>query len=129
MLRRIGAKGLLVMAFLVFIVRWLFYSVIDAPVWALVIQLLHGLSFAAFLVGGVTFVSERTPPGLSATAQAIYSTVTFGLASITGSMIGGYLYDNVGMQNFFRFFSLLGLAGLAIFLMAGKHKMISVGEK
>ena len=129
MLRRIGAKGLLVMAFLVFIVRWLFYSVIDAPVWALVVQLLHGLSFAAFLVGGVTFVSERTPPGLSATAQAIYSTVTFGLASITGSMIGGYLYDNVGMQNFFRFFSLLGLAGLAIFLMAGKHKMISVGEK
>ena len=129
MLRRIGAKGLLVMAFLIFIVRWLFYSVIDAPVWALVVQLLHGLSFAAFLVGGVTFVSERTPPGLSATAQAIYSTVTFGLASITGSMIGGYLYDNVGMQNFFRFFSLLGLAGLAIFLMAGKHKMISVGEK
>jgi oligosaccharide:H+ symporter len=129
MLRRIGAKGLLVMAFLVFIVRWLFYSVIDAPVWALVVQLLHGLSFAAFLVGGVTFVSERTPPGLSATAQAIYSTVTFGLASITGSMIGGYLYDHVGMQNFFRFFSLLGLAGLAIFLMAGKHKMISVGEK
>ncbi len=60
-------------------------------------------------------------------AQAIYSTVTFGLASITGSMIGGYLYDNVGMQNFFRIFSLLGLAGLAIFLMAGNHKLISVG--
>ena len=60
-------------------------------------------------------------------AQAIYSTTTFGLASITGSLIGGYLYDNVGMQNFFRIFSLLGLAGLAIFLMAGKHKFISVG--
>jgi predicted MFS family arabinose efflux permease len=59
-------------------------------------------------------------------AQAIYSTATFGLASIT-ALIGGYLYDNVGMQNFFRIFSLLGLAGLAIFLMAGKHKFISVG--
>ena len=78
-------------------------------------------------MGGVTFVSERTPPGLSATAQAIYSTATFGLASITGSLIGGYLYDNVGMQNFFRIFSLLGLAGLATFLMASKHKVISVG--
>ena len=127
MLRRIGAEGLLVMAFLVFILRWLLYSVIDVPLWALLVQLLHGLSFAAFLVGGVTFVSERTPPGLSATAQAIYSTATFGLASITGSLIGGYLYDNVGMQNFFRIFSLLGLAGLAIFLMAGKHKLIFVG--
>jgi oligosaccharide:H+ symporter len=129
MLRRIGAEGLLVMAFLVFIVRWLLYSMIDVPVWALLVQLLHGLSFAAFLVGGVTFVSERTPPGLSATAQAIYSTVTFGLASITGSMIGGYLYDNVGMQDFFRIFSLLGIAGLTIFLMASKHKLILVGEK
>jgi MFS transporter, PPP family, 3-phenylpropionic acid transporter len=128
-LRRIGAEGLLVMAFLVFIVRWLLYSMIDVPVWALAVQLLHGLSFAAFLVGGVTFVSERTPPGLSATAQAIYSTVTFGLASITGSMIGGYLYDNVGMQNFFRIFSLLGIAGLTIFLMARKHKLVFVGEK
>jgi thiamine transporter ThiT len=46
------------------------------------VQLLHGLSFAAFLVSGVTFVSEQTPQGLSATAQAIYSTVAFGLASI-----------------------------------------------
>jgi MFS transporter, PPP family, 3-phenylpropionic acid transporter len=129
MLRRIGAEGLLVMAFLVFIVRWLLYSIIDVPAWALVVQLLHGLSFAAFLVGGVTFVSERTPPGLSATAQAIYSTITFGLASITGSMIGGYLYDNVGMQSFFRIFSLLGIAGLIIFLMARKHQLVFVGEK
>jgi len=127
MLKRIGAEGLLILASLVFIVRWLLYSVIDVPLWALLVQLLHGLSFAAFLVGGVTYVSERTPTGLSATAQAIYSTVTFGLASITGSMIGGYLYDNVGMQNFFRIFSLLGLTGLVIFLMARRHKLISVG--
>ena len=129
MLRRMGAEGLLVMAFFVFILRWLLYSLIDVPLWALLVQLLHGLSFAAFLVGGVSFVSQRTPPGLSATAQAIYSTVTFGLASITGSMVGGYLYDHVGLQNFFRIFSVLGIAGLTIFLLAGRHKLISIGEK
>lgn len=128
-LRRIGAEGLLITAFIVFILRWLLYSVIDAPLWALLVQLLHGLSFAAFLVGGVTFVSERTPQGLSATAQAIYGTVAFGLASIAGSMIGGYLYDTVGMQDLFRMFSLLGLAGLAIFLMIGRRKLISVGDE
>jgi len=127
--RRIGAEGLLVTAFLVFILRWLLYSVIDAPIWALLVQLLHGLSFAAFLVGGVTFVSERTPQGLSATAQAIYSTVAFGLASIAGSMIGGYLYDTVGVQDLFRALSLLGLAGLVIFLVAGKRKLIFVGDE
>lgn len=124
-LRRIGAEGLLVTAFLVFIVRWLLYSVIDAPGWALLVQLLHGLSFATLLVGGVTFVSERTPQGLSATAQAIYNTVAFGLASIAGSMIGGYLYDTVGMKDLFRVFSLLGLAGLIIFLLIGRRRMVS----
>ena len=127
MLRRIGAEGMIIMAFLVFISRWLLYSVIDIPLWALLVQLLHGLSFAALLVGGVTFVSERTPHGLSATAQAIYSTVTFGIAAIAGSMIGGYLYDTLGMQELFRISSLLGLAGLTVFLLAGKRKLISVG--
>jgi MFS transporter, PPP family, 3-phenylpropionic acid transporter len=126
-LRRIGAEGLLITAFIVFIMRWLLYSVIDVPIWALAVQLLHGLSFAPFLVGGITYVSERTPQGLSATAQAIYSTVAFGIASIAGSMIGGYLYDTAGMQALFRSLSLLGLAGLAIFLMAGRRKLISVG--
>lgn len=126
-IRRIGADGLLKAAFVIFILRWLLYSVIDAPVWALLVQLLHGLSFAAFLVGSVTFVSERTPEGLSTTAQAILNTVTFCLASITGSMIGGYLYDTVGVTGLFRIFSLLGLAGLAVFLLAGKRKAIFAG--
>ena len=127
-LRRIGAVGLLKTAFLIFILRWLLYSLIDVPVWALLVQLLHGLSYAAFLVGGVTFVSERTPAGLSATAQAIFNSVTFGLASITGSMIGGYLYDTVGMKGLFRISSFLGLAGLTVFLLAGKRKVIFEGE-
>jgi MFS family permease len=120
--------GLLKTAFLIFILRWLLYSLIDVPVWALLVQLLHGLSYAAFLVGGVTFVSERTPAGLSATAQAIFNSVTFGLASITGSMIGGYLYDTVGTKGLFRISSFLGLAGLTVFLLAGKRKVIFEGE-
>ena len=121
-LRRIGAGGLLKTAFFVFILRWLLYSVIDVPLWALLVQLLHGLSFAAFLIGGVTFVSERTPQGLSTTAQAIFNTVAFGLASIAGSMIGGYLYDTVGMAALFRIFSLIGFGGLTVFFLAGKRK-------
>ena len=51
-------------------------------------------------------------------AQAIYSTVTFGLAAVAGSMIDSCLYDTVGMKDLFRMFSLLGLAGLAHFLLA-----------
>lgn len=127
LLRRIGSSGFIFIAFLTFIIRILLYSVIDAPVWAVLVQLLHGLSFATLLIGAVTFVSERTPPGLTTTAQAIFNTVAFGLASIAGSMIGGYLYDTVSMTGLFRVFSLLGLAGLAVFLLTGKRKPIPAG--
>ena len=127
LLRRIGSSGFIFIAFLTFIIRILLYSVIDAPVWAVLVQLLHGLSFATLLIGAVTFVSERTPPGLTTTAQAIFNTVAFGLASIAGSMIGGYLYDTVGMTGLFRVFSLLGLAGLAVFLLTVKRKPIPTG--
>jgi PPP family 3-phenylpropionic acid transporter len=127
LLRRFGSDGLLKIAFLIFIVRWWLYSVINIPGWALVVQCLHGFSFAAFLVGAVTFVSERSPEGFSTTALAIYNTVAFGLASMAGSMIGGLLYDSVGSSQMFRVFSLLGVGGLAIFLLAGKRKTILTG--
>ena len=68
---KIGSKGLLMIAFIMFAVRWMLLSFVHTPFWALTIQLLHGPSFASFLVGSVTFIQERTPEGLNTTALAI----------------------------------------------------------
>lgn len=115
LIRRIGARGLLVIGFATYTLRWLLLSFITNPLGAILLQLLHGLSFAAFLVGGVTYVNERTPDGLSTTAQAVFSTVCYGLASIVGSLVGGYIYDKLGMLALFRILSLIAAASLAIF--------------
>jgi PPP family 3-phenylpropionic acid transporter len=112
--RRVGTRGLLVMGFTVYALRWLLFSVITDPTWALLPQLLHGFSFGAFWVGGVTYMSERAPEGLGTTAQAVFSTVCYGLAAIVGSLGGGYLYDRIGMAGLFRTLFVVAAAGLVV---------------
>jgi PPP family 3-phenylpropionic acid transporter len=114
-MRRVGAEGLLTISFLTYALRWLLFSLITDPGWVLLPQILHGLSFGAFLVGGVNYVNERTPEGLSTTGQAVFNTVSYGLGAIAGSLLGGYLYDQVGMISLFRILSAMAATGLLVF--------------
>ena len=119
-MRRIGSSGLLKVSFFTFALRWILLSFIDVPVWALLVQVLHGISYAAFIVGGVTYINERTPEGLSTTAQAIFNVVIFGLGAIVGALLGGYLFDTVGMMTLFRILTLVALLGLLVFWLADR---------
>ncbi len=125
LMRRLGAAGLLKLAFFIYGVRWLLFSFIQDPGWALAVQILHGLSFAAFLTAGVTYISQRAPQGLTTTTQAVFNVVAFGLASIAGTLLGGYLYDAAGMSDMLRVFSLLSFLGLAIFWLAARARRSS----
>lgn len=116
--RRIGAAGLLKVAFTIFAIRWLLYSFITTPALAILVQALHGLSFGAYLVGGVTYINERTPAGLSTTAQALLNLVSFGLGSVSGSLLGGYLFETIGFTWFFRLLSLIVLVAFTLFLLS-----------
>ncbi len=122
LMRRVGSAGLLKIAFFTYAARWLLFSFIRDPGWALVVQVLHGLSFAAFLTAGVTYLNERTPPGLTTTAQAVFNVVSFSLASIFGALLGGYLYDLAGMAAMLRVLSLLTISGLALFCLTSQTR-------
>jgi PPP family 3-phenylpropionic acid transporter len=115
LMRRIDSTGLLKLAFLVYAARWLLLSFIKSPGLAVATQSLHGLSFAALLTAGVAYLNERTPQGLSTTAQAVFNVVCFGLASMVGALLGGYLFDAVGMAALLRILSLVTIAGLTLF--------------
>lgn len=120
LMRRIGSAGLLKLGCFVYAARWLLLSFVTSPGWALALQLLHGLSFAAFLTASVTYLSERTPQGMATTAQAIFNVVAYGLASMVGALLGGYLYDAVGMASLLRIFSLVTLGGLVLFWLTAR---------
>ena len=116
--RRLGVRGSLVMAYAVYAVRWAILALVRSPLLALLTQLLHGLSFGAFLVGGVAYVDEHTPAGLSATAQSLFVAMVFGLGSASGALIGGWLYDTFKAAGMFGAISAITVLGLVVLLMA-----------
>ncbi len=116
-IRRIGSKGILTIGIITYIVRWVLFSIISNPYLALLVQLLHGLAFASFLVGSVNYINEHAPTGLSTTALAIFNTIVYGFGSMSGSLIGGYIYDRLGLVALFQIFSLIAVAGLAVFIL------------
>ncbi len=121
MLRRWGARGLLVIGMSAYVVRALGLSLAAEPWQALALQALHGLTFSAVWVAGVSFAREMAPEGLGATAQGMMSSVVMGLSGITGSLAGGVLFEQFGGHVLFRISALAVLAGLALFLFAGRQ--------
>jgi len=117
LLRRLAPRGLLILGFSVYALRWFLYSQTTSLQAVLLIQVLHGLSFGAYFVAGVVYTRERAPGGLGATAQALFSGTVLGLAGIVGGLVGGYLYDQVGVMNLFRFCSLAAILALVVFLV------------
>jgi MFS family permease len=80
----------------------------------LLIQLLHGFTFAALWTAGVAYAHRAAPPGMGATAQGVFSGVTMGLATATGALIGGWLYQSAGAALMFRWVGI----GIALALLA-----------
>lgn len=111
---RLGSHGLLVLAFVLFSMRWFLLSLVPSPEWALVIQTLHGVSFAAFLVGGVLVTTSFAPPELSTVTLAAFNTVAFGGSSIIGALVGGHIHDTFGLRVLFRILGGVALAGLGV---------------
>lgn len=120
--RRIGENGLIKIAFITYTFRWLVYSLIQVPALVLPLQLLHGLSYGTFQVGGVTYVNNRTPKSMRTTGQAIFTTISYGMGPIIGTLISGYFYDTVGMATLFRILSVITIIGLSVFLFASKSR-------
>jgi PPP family 3-phenylpropionic acid transporter len=122
LLRRWGTRGLLVFALAVLSFRLVAYGLIHAPGWVLVIQLLHGPTFAALWVAGVAYIAEIAPPGLRNTSQGLLSGIVIGLGSTLGALIGGALYERVGFSQMYLFAGAGMLVLTVLFVVANRFQ-------
>jgi PPP family 3-phenylpropionic acid transporter len=120
LLKRWSDRELLTFALLISVIRSLAYSFINTSGLVLLVQLLHGPSFSAMWVAGVSYANEIAPKGMGATAQGLFSGVQLGLAGTFGGLVGGFLYENFGAVMMFRWVGVVGLATLILFLMLGR---------
>ena len=95
-LRRLGARGLLVMGLTAEGLRWTVSAFSRDLTVIAAAQLAHGVGVAGLLVGASLYVEQAVPDRLRSTAQASYSTVAFGAAAIVSNAAFGWLFEGFG---------------------------------
>jgi PPP family 3-phenylpropionic acid transporter len=106
----LGVAGALTLAAAAGILRWTVMALsVDVAVLALV-QPLHGLTFALLHLGCMRQLAVLVPPGLSATAQALYGTLGVGAATTLLTLASGPLYGSLGGGGFWLMAALCAAA-------------------
>ena len=121
LLARWSAKGLFIFGTMMYVVRAMALSFIQAPWIILITQLFHGLTFSAMWVAGVSYADEIAPPGLGATAQGLLSGVFMGISAATGAILGGILYQDFGGAIMYRTMAIVVAVSILIFFAAQRR--------
>jgi PPP family 3-phenylpropionic acid transporter len=123
LLNRFSATGMIFISMSFLVLRILAYSFIQIPLLILLIQLLHGPTYSAMWVSGVSYAAKNAPLGMGATAQGLFSGVLLGFSAAVGAFIGGILYENFGPVAMFRLIGSFVLIGIILFILVGKKIM------
>jgi PPP family 3-phenylpropionic acid transporter len=77
------------------------YAFIDSPYWLALARSLVGIGFACTLLASVLSVRAIVPAALQATGQALYQSVSYGLAVAIAALVGGVIYGELGAAPLF----------------------------
>ena len=109
----IGVERLLLIGLSGGIVRWVGTAFITNEYMVLVLQLLHGVSFACAHLALMHFIRAHVPPNLRNTAQGIYAALAGGVLLSSVTWMSGPLYDNFGGKGFLAM-AIISAIGLLI---------------
>jgi PPP family 3-phenylpropionic acid transporter len=96
LVQKLSPAGSIIIAALAGAVRWSVAAVTVDVTALLLIQPLHGLTFALLHLACMRLLARSVPPSLAATAQAIYGVVGVGVASALLTSVSGWLYGQLG---------------------------------
>lgn len=120
LLSRLGARTVLTVALVAYVMRFAALSLAPDPAWVIAAQVFHGVSFGAFLVASVTLAHRLVGRDNAATAQAALGMMSFGFGSITGSLTAGALLDVVSTHAIFRGVTAVMVVTLVIFIVGDR---------
>lgn len=83
-------------------------------------QLFHSVCFGLFHPAAVVFVTERVSSRLTAVGLTLYTSVSVGIASVLGNVLGGLVIDLFGYRALFVTFTAFPLVGIAIAFALGR---------
>jgi len=100
LLTKLGPAGAMALAAAAGTLRWAVMAESADVVALALMQPLHGLTFALFHLACMRVLGTIVPPGLAATAQAIYGTLAIGAATAVLTLLSGVIYGRLGAHGF-----------------------------
>ena len=114
LLSKVGVKGLLWMAVIAGVVRWLTLGWSSNISLLFTVQILHAFTFAATHLAITQYITQKVPDELTASAQTFYDALALGaLMGMSMTLVGG-LYEHVNGQVFWVMAFLSLCAGLVL---------------
>lgn len=107
----------IILASILYTMRWILFAVSKDPLIILSGQILHGLTFGIFYLSSLDYISNLIPNRLKSSGHLIFYSVFFGLSGIIGSIGGGLIFDHLSGNHLYFSLSLLSLIGTFLLLL------------
>src|SRR5690625_1262655 len=91
--RRFNPVIFIIVASVLYSLRWFIYGFAEHPYLILSLQILHGLTFGIFYVASFDYITRIIPNLLQSTGHLIFYSVFFGISGIIGSLGGGMVIE------------------------------------
>lgn len=99
---RLSAKRVLLVVMAATAVRWWLTAIVTSH-WAFIaIQVIHGLSFGAFVIVAIREVRKLVPEELRATGQGLLLSFVGGIGGTLAALLAGAMYDRGGSELAFK---------------------------
>jgi len=98
----------------VYATAFLLWGVVNDATVISLLTVMEGVGFALLFTSLVVIVGRLVPPSLYATGQSIATTVAFGIATLIGGTVGGWVYQHVGALAVYGGASALAVCAAAI---------------
>lgn len=99
--------------------RWGLSAIVTVDLWLVALQLLHGVTFGAFLLSAMAVLDREVRAEVRDSGQALFYVIVFGAGSALGNTTAGWLDDRFGAATAFGVAAGLELVvALAAFIYA-----------
>lgn len=115
--KKLGNITLLILAFIIYSLRMIGYSLIHNPWWSLVFESMEVITINLMWVAAATYGNDIAPKGLTATMQGTMGGIHYGIGRGAGSFAGGLLMQHFGARKTFRIMGITSAtAGIIAFI-------------
>ncbi|GIO28026.1 MFS transporter [Ornithinibacillus bavariensis] len=111
--RKLHPLVFIMIAGVLYSLRWFIYGFADNPMFVISLQFLHGITFGIFYLAALDYVTRLIPKLLQSTGHLVYYAVFFGISGIIGSLTGGTIIDHFNGSTLYYTLSVVSLLGTA----------------